>query len=144
MPGEGSLHSLARFRDAQEPLYRTALTELEAGKKRSHWMWFIFPQLKGLGHSAMAQRYAIADLAEAKRYLADPVLGSRLKECVEAVLKHPSLTAREIFGSPDDLKFRSCLTLFDAAAPNESLFRQALDVFYEGKRDPRTTELLKS
>ena len=138
------MRSLARFTDAQEPIYRTALAELEAGQKRSHWMWFVFPQLKGLGHSAMAQRYAIADLAEAKRYLADPVLGSRLRECVAAVLKHPNRTAHEIFGSPDDLKFRSCLTLFDAAAPNESLFRQALDAFYEGKRDPRTMELLNS
>ena len=138
------MRSLARFTDAQEAIYRTALTELEAGQKRSHWMWFIFPQLKGLGHSAMAQRYAIADLAEAKGYLADPVLGSRLRECVAAVLKHPDRTAHEIFGSPDDLKFWSCLTLFDAAAPNESLFRQALGVFYEGKSDPRTAELLKS
>ena len=136
--------NLARFIDAQEPIYLTALAELEAGQKRSHWMWFIFPQLKGLGHSAMAQRYAIADLAEAKRYLADPVLGSRLRECVAAVLKYPNRSAHEIFGSPDDLKFRSCLTLFEAAAPNEALFRQALDVFYEGKGDPRTAELLKS
>jgi uncharacterized protein (DUF1810 family) len=138
------LRNLARFTDAQEPIYRTALSELEAGQKRSHWMWFIFPQLKGLGHSAMARHYAIADLAEAKLYLADPLLGSRLRECVAAVLKHPNHTAHEIFGSPDDLKFRSCLTLFDAAAPNEPLFRQALDVFCEGKRDPRTAELLKS
>jgi uncharacterized protein (DUF1810 family) len=90
----------------------------------------------------MAQRYGIADLAEAELYLADPVLGSRLRECVAAVLKHSNSTAHEIFGSPDDLKLRSCLTLFDAATPNEPLFRQALDAFYEGKRDPRTTELL--
>lgn len=138
------MHRLACFTDAQEPIYRSALAELDAGQKRSHWMWFIFPQLKGLGHSTMAQRYAIADLAEAQRYLADPMLGSRLRECVEAVLKHPNRTAQEIFGAPDDLKFRSCLTLFDAAAPNESLFCQALDVFYEGKRDPRTAELLNS
>ncbi len=138
------MRSLARFTDAQGPVCRAALAELDAGQKRSYWMWFVFPQLKGLGHSAMAQRYAIADLAEAKRYLADPVLGSRLRECVAAVLKHPNHTAHEIFGSPDDQKFRSCLTLFDAAAPNESLLRHALDVFYEGKHDPRTTELLDS
>lgn len=138
------MRSLARFTDAQEPIYRTAPAELEAGQKRSHWMWFVFPQLKGLGHSAMAQRYAVADLAEAKRYLADPVLCSRLRECVAAVLKHPNRTTHEIFGAPDDLKFGSCLTLFDAAPPNESLFRQALDAFYEGKCDPRTMELLNS
>jgi len=141
--GSAVLSSLFRFIDAQKPTYRVALAELEAGRKRSHWMWFIFPQLKGLGRSEMAMRYGIADLTEAKSYLADPVLSPRLRECVAMVLKHPHRTAHEIFGSPDDLKFRSCLTLFDAAAPNESLFREALDVFCQGQRDPRTTELLR-
>ena len=137
------MSSLVRFIDAQKPSYRAALTELQAARKRSHWMWFIFPQLKELGHSKMAMRYGISDLAEAKSYLDDPVLGPRLRECVAMVLKHPHRTAHEIFGSPDDLKFRSCLTLFDAAATNEPLFREALDVFYQGLRDPRTTELLR-
>jgi uncharacterized protein (DUF1810 family) len=137
-----ALHELARFADAQESIYRAALSELESGQKRSHWMWFIFPQLKGLGYSAMAQHYAIADLDEAKLYLADTVLGGRLKACVAAVLKHPHRTAHQIFGSPDDLKFRSCLTLFEAADPCEPLFREALGAFYQGQRDPRTTELL--
>ena len=136
------MHNLARFTKAQEPIYRTALAELEAGRKRSHWMWFIFPQLKGLGRSEMAQHYGIADLAEAELYVSDPVLGGRLRECVAMVLKSPNRNAHEIFGSPDDLKFRSCLTLFDAAVPNEPLFRQALAVFYQGERDPRTIELL--
>ena len=137
-----ALHDLVRFTDAQESTYRAALSELESGQKRSHWMWFIFPQLKGLGHSAMAKRYAIADLEEAKLYLADPVLGGRLKACVAAVLKHPHRTAHQIFGSPDDLKLRSCLTLFEAADPREPLFHEALGAFYQGQRDPRTTELL--
>ena len=138
------MSSLVRFIDAQKPSYHATLAELQAGRKRSHWMWFIFPQLQGLGRSDMAMCYGIADLAEAKSYLADPVLGARLRECVAMVLKHPHRTTHEIFGSPDDLKFRSCLTLFDAAAPNEPLFREALDVFYDGQRDPRTSELLRA
>lgn len=137
------MSSLVRFIDAQKSSYHAALAELQAGRKRSHWMWFIFPQLKELGRSDMAIRYGIADLAEAKSYLADPVLGARLRECVAMVLKHPLHTAHEIFGSPDDLKFRSCLTLFDAAAPNEPLFREALGVFYDGQCDPRTIQLLE-
>lgn len=105
-------------------------------------MWFIFPQLKGLGQSPMSLRYAIADLMEAKSYLAHPVLGDRLRECVAAVLKHSKSTPHQIFGAPDDLKFRSCLTLFEAAAPDEALFQEALDAFYQGQRDPRTITLL--
>lgn len=136
------MDDLARFTDAQASVYQTALAELEAGRKRSHWIWFILPQLRGLGRSAMAERYGIADIAEARRYLADPVLSARLKACVAAVIGHPERTAQEIFGSPDDLKFRSCLTLFAAADPSEPLFDQALDMFYAGERDPRTLELL--
>jgi uncharacterized protein (DUF1810 family) len=136
------LDDLTRFIDAQEPAYRRAIAELEAGRKRSHWMWFILPQLKGLGTSAMAERYGVADIWEARGYLADPVLGSRLKECVAAVIRHPERTAHEIFGSPDDLKFHSCLTLFATADPTEPLFRRALDMFYAGERDPRTLERL--
>ncbi|MEZ5933366.1 MAG: DUF1810 domain-containing protein [Alphaproteobacteria bacterium] len=136
------MDDLARFTEAQAPVHPTALAELEAGRKRSHWMWFILPQLRGLGRSAMAERYGIADIAEARRYLADPVLGARLKTCVAAVIGHPERTAHEIFGSPDDLKFRSCLTLFAAADPSEPLFGQALDMFYAGERDPGTLALL--
>jgi len=136
------LADLSRFTNAQEGIYETALAELEAGRKRSHWMWFVLPQIAGLGSSAMARRYAIADLAEARAYLRDPVLGARLRACVAAVLQHPGRSANAIFGSPDDLKFRSCLTLFEAADPEEPLFRDALEVFYGGVRDERTLRVL--
>ncbi|MEQ8655603.1 MAG: DUF1810 domain-containing protein [Kiloniellales bacterium] len=134
--------SLARFHDAQERIYPTALAELRAGRKRSHWMWFIFPQIAGLGRSQTARHYAIADLAEAKAYLSDPVLGARLRACIAAVLSHRDRKAREIFATPDDMKFRSCLTLFEAADPSEPLFGEALAVFYEAARDARTIDLL--
>lgn len=127
---------------AQEGVYETALAELEAGRKRTHWMWFVLPQIVGLGSSAMARRYALSDLAEARAYLAHPVLGARLRSCVEAVLKHSDRTANDILGAPDDLKFRSCLTLFEAAAPEEPLFGSALAVFYAGACDSRTLDLL--
>lgn len=134
---------LARFIAAQDHgVHATALAELEAGRKRTHWMWFVLPQITGLGSSAMARRYALADLAEARSYLAHPVLGARLRSCVAAVLAHPGRTANDIFGAPDDLKFCSCLTLFELADPEEPLFRSALEVFYAGERDARTLELL--
>jgi len=137
------LPDLARFIAAQDHgVHATALAELEAGRKRSHWMWFILPQIAGLGSSAMARRYALTDLAEARSYLSHPVLGARLRSCVAAVLAHPGRTANDIFGAPDDLKFCSCLTLFELADPEEPLFRSALDVFYAGERDARTLELL--
>jgi uncharacterized protein (DUF1810 family) len=120
---------------------------LAEGRKRTHWMWFIFPQLLGLGHSPMAQRYAILDLDHAARYLADPVLGSRLRHDVRLLTTHKGKSALEILGSPDDLKLRSCLTLFAQAASDDSdraLFKQALDQFYGGEPDPRTMELLRS
>jgi len=104
-------------------------------------MWFVFPQLQGLGTSPMAQRYAIASLAEARAYLTHPVLGPRLRECCEAMLQVPQRSAREILGSPDDLKFRSCVTLFGLAAPQDDLFRRCLDRFYGGEPDPRTVAL---
>jgi uncharacterized protein (DUF1810 family) len=110
-------------------------------------MWFVFPQLEGLGHSSMAQRYAIRDLDQARRYLADPLLGSRLRHDVRLVMSHEGMSALDILGSPDDLKFRSCLTLFAEAASKDTdrtLFKQALDQFYGGKADPRTMELLRS
>jgi uncharacterized protein (DUF1810 family) len=136
---------LLRFVNAQAPVYSQVIEELTAGCKRTHWMWFIFPQLRGLGHSAMAQRYAISDLDQATRYLADPILGSRLRHDVRLMIGHKGKSAWEILGSPDDLKFRSCLTLFSQVVSDSSdraLFIEALDQFYGGEPDPRTTELL--
>src|SRR6218665_791217 len=121
--------NLQRFVDAQVAAYDAALTELRDGHKRTHWMWFIFPQIAGLGHSAMAQRYAISGLEEAKAFLAHPLLGARLRECTEAVNTHTDRSAHAIFGSPDDIKFRSSMTLFPAAAPQEPLFRKAIHHF---------------
>jgi len=118
---------LERFLDAQAPVIAQAQSELRAGAKRTHWMWFVFPQIAGLGHSAMAQRYAIASLDEAKAYAAHPVLGTRLRDCTALVLAVEDKSAHAIFGSPDDLKFHSCMTLFARAAPEEPLFRQALE-----------------
>jgi len=138
---------LLRFVDAQAPVYSQVIEELTAGCKRTHWMWFIFPQLRGLGHSAMAQRYAIRDLDQAARYLADPILGTRLRHDVRLMTGCKGKSAIEILGSPDDLKFRSCLTLFGQAASDISdrmLFEEALDQFYEGEPDSRTLELLRS
>ena len=133
---------LQRFVDAQARNYAEALAELRRGRKTSHWMWYVFPQMAGLGASAMAQTYAIGSLAEARAYLAHPVLGPRLADCVAATLDVDGRTARQIFGSPDDLKFRSSLTLFAHTAPDEPLFRQALEKFFDGKPDPRTLEKL--
>jgi uncharacterized protein (DUF1810 family) len=133
---------LERFVAAQQTVYSQALQELSAGEKRSHWMWFIFPQLAGLGSSATAQRYAIRDLAEAQAYLRHPLLGPRLHECCETVLQITERTAHDIFGSPDDLKLRSCATLFAQVAPAGSVFDRLLDRFYQSQSDPRTLELL--
>jgi uncharacterized protein (DUF1810 family) len=138
---------LVRFVEAQDSVHRQVVEELTAGYKQTHWIWFVFPQLAGLGHSAMAERYSIRDLDQAKRYLADPTLGDRLRQDIRRlVLRHVGRSALQILGSPDDLKFRSCLTLFGLAASNEddrSLLKQALDQFYEGKPDPRTEQLLR-
>jgi uncharacterized protein (DUF1810 family) len=130
--------SLRRFLDAQAPVIDAVMAELEAGEKRSHWMWFVFPQLGILGRSSTARYYGIESVEEAKAYLAHPVLGERLKACTRAVLRHHDTTAHAIFGSPDDLKFRSCMTLFGMAAPGEPLFRQALAQFFDGVPDPLT------
>jgi uncharacterized protein (DUF1810 family) len=138
---------LIRFVHAQSHVNDQVTDELTKGRKRTHWMWFVFPQLAGLGHSSMAQRYAIRDLDQARRYLADPLLGSRLRHDVRLVMSHEGMSALDILGSPDDLKFRSCLTLFAEAASDDSdrmLFKQALDQFYGGQADPRTMELLRS
>ena len=133
---------LERFVAAQQGVYDTALAELRAGAKRTHWMWFIFPQIQGLGTSPMAQRYAIADIHEAQGYLGHPLLGRRLVECTEAVNAVTGRSALDIFGRPDDLKFRSSMTLFEAAAPTVGAFASALDRFYNGARDARTVEIL--
>jgi uncharacterized protein (DUF1810 family) len=133
---------LARFVRAQARVYDDVLAELRAARKRTHWMWFVFPQLAGLGFSAMAQQYAIASLEEARAYLAHPVLGPRLRECCALALAAPEPDAHHLFGSPDDLKFRSCMTLFARAAPQETAFAACLDRFFGGQADPRTVALL--
>jgi uncharacterized protein (DUF1810 family) len=134
--------SLERYVKAQAPIHARALAELKRGAKQSHWMWFIFPQIAGLGHSATSHTYAIQSLDEAREYLAHPLLGARLRECCQALATLEGRTAHEIFRSPDDLKFRSCLTLFSQAAPQEPLFRDLLEKYFSGKRDPATLELL--
>ena len=138
---------LIRFVQAQNRTYTQVVEELTKGYKQTHWMWFIFPQLAGLGRSAMAQRYAIRDLDQAIRYLADTILGTRLRQVVKLMLSHRGKAALEILGSPDDLKLRSCLTLFRQAASEDSdrlLFTEALNEFYGGEADARTLELLRS
>jgi uncharacterized protein (DUF1810 family) len=134
--------ALDRFVQAQGPVYDEVLAELRAGRKRTHWMWFVFPQLAGLGRSATAQYYAIASLAQAQAYLAHPVLGPRLRECSALVLGAPEHDVHRIFGSPDDLKFRSCMTLFQRAAPDEPVFGQCLERFFGGVPDQQTLALL--
>ncbi|MGU3477386.1 DUF1810 domain-containing protein [Methylobacterium sp. D48H] len=131
-------YDLGRFVAAQEGVYERALAELQGGDKRSHWMWFIFPQIAGLGASPMAQRYAIGSLAEAQAYAAHPVLGARLRACTAAVNAVAGRSAHAIFGSPDDLKFRSSMTLFARAVPEEPVFADALARYFDGVPDPRT------
>lgn len=133
---------LQRFTSAQESIVDDALRELQAGQKRTHWIWFIFPQLDGLGHSGMARRYAIKSLAEACAYLQHPLLGARLLDCTRAVNALTGRTAHQIFGSPDDMKFRSSMTLFEKAADSETAFSLALDKYYGGERDAATLRLL--
>ena len=135
---------LDRFVAAQAPVYATALAELRVGHKRTHWMWFVFPQIAGLGRSATAQLYALGSLAEARSYLAHPVLGPRLRECAQAVLAVEGRSARAIFGSPDDLKFHSSMTLFSLAAPDDALFVACLDKYFGGARDAATLDLTES
>jgi uncharacterized protein (DUF1810 family) len=133
---------LGRFVDAQADLYDTVLAELRAGRKRSHWMWFVFPQLRGLGRSPTAVRFSIASLDEARAYLAHEVLGPRLRECARLVVAIQGRTAEEIFGWPDDMKLRSSMTLFARAADDNGDFVAVLDTFYGGAEDPATLALL--
>jgi uncharacterized protein (DUF1810 family) len=133
---------LERFVSAQEPVYDSALRELREGRKRSHWMWFIFPQLRGLGASATSRHYGLASKEQAADYLAHPLLGPRLGECTAAVNAHRGRSAEAIFGPVDALKLRSSMTLFDLAGGGAS-FRQCLEAYFDGVPDPRTLELLK-
>lgn len=136
-------HDLQRFVAAQAGVYDQVREELRRGRKASHWMWFVFPQIAGLGHSATARRYAIASLAEACAYLAHPVLGPRLRECAALVTAVEGKTLNAILGSPDDLKFHSSMTLFALASDNDPVFVAALDKYFAGALDPATTEKLR-
>jgi uncharacterized protein (DUF1810 family) len=135
-------YNLHRFLDAQAHTYNTVLAELRAGRKRSHWIWFIFPQITGLGRSSMAQQFAIASLDEAKAYIQHAILGPRLRACTQLVLDVEGRSAEEIFGYPDHLKFRSCLTLFSTAATDNALFKDALLKYFDGQPDQLTLDLL--
>ncbi len=131
---------LARFVDAQEAVYRNVVAEFSSGRKRSHWMWFIFPQIEGLGFSAMAQRYAIGSRKEAVAYLAHPMLGPRLLECTRLVLAVKGKSIHDIFGSPDDMKFRSSMTLFGAVS-DDPIFDEAIAKYFSGGKDPATLDI---
>jgi uncharacterized protein (DUF1810 family) len=133
---------LQRFVDAQAPVYEQVRRELKVGRKQSHWMWFIFPQIAGLGQSPMSVRFAIASLDEAIAYLAHPVLGPRLRECAQLSLDVEGKTARDIFGSIDELKFRSSMTLFARAAPDEGVFRRCINKYFAGAPDQATSARL--
>jgi uncharacterized protein (DUF1810 family) len=134
--------ALKRFLDAQERDYRTALSEIQNGRKQSHWIWYIFPQIQGLGLSGTSQFYAIANLQEAKDYLANPVLGARLTEICAELLKLDTRNATEVLGRPDDMKVRSSMTLFAEADPANPIFQQVLDTFFHGAKDEKTLEIL--
>ncbi len=136
-------HDLIRFVQAQEDDYEQALSEIRRGRKRSHWMWYIFPQFDGLGFSSTSKRYAIKTLAEAEAYLAHPILGPRLVECAEAAMGVEGKTANEIFGSPDDMKLKSSATLFACVSPEGSVFHRLLDQYYQGQRDEKTLQLVR-
>ena len=135
---------LQRFVDAQEGIYEKALGELRSGRKQTHWMWFVFPQLDGLGRSSTARFYAIRHAGEAAAYLQHPKLGPRLVECCEAILAIQGKTAREIFGFPDELKLRSCATLFSALSPLDSVFTRVIARYFEAGSDRQTLELLRT
>lgn len=139
---DGDPFDLVRFYLAQQNNYCNALIELKNGKKQTHWMWYVFPQIEGLAHSNMAHFYSVKSLDEAKAYMQNPLLSARLLEVTEAVLQHPNKSLREIFGKPDDKKFCSSMTLFAEAVEDNGLFLQAIDVFCEGQVDQRTLRLL--
>jgi uncharacterized protein (DUF1810 family) len=137
-------YNLSRFVQAQEQTYEQALSELRLGRKQSHWMWYVFPQLDGLGSSPITKLYSIKSEDEARAYLKHPTLGPRLVECAEVILSVDGKSAREILGSPDDLKLKSCATLFAQVSPPGSVFERILEKFYDGERDATTLRLLAS
>jgi len=139
---EADPYDLSRFVQAQKGDFARALTEIKSGQKRSHWMWYIFPQIDGLGFSSTAKFYSIKNSDEARAYLNHPILGPRLVDCAEAMLAVKGKTATEILGSPDDLKLRSCATLFASVSPPGSVFPRVLEKYYDGQRDEKTLQLL--
>lgn len=143
MPDSADPYNLQRFLDAQQPVYMEVLSELRGGRKQSHWIWFIFPQISGLGHSAVARHFAIQSLGEAQAYLQQPLLGERLRECTQLVLRFRDRSIEDILGSVDAMKFRSCMTLFLRAAEENSLFRASLEQFFAGRPDALTLDRLK-
>lgn len=140
--GHGDPFDLNRFVSAQDGVYDRVLAELRGGRKRSHWIWYVFPQIDGLGHSSTTKHYSIKSLEEARRYLDHPVLGKRLRECSEAVLEIQGRSVSEIFGYPDDLKLQSSMTLFEKAAGPDSVFERVLEQYFGGERDRNTLRLL--
>lgn len=137
-----SADEFAHFLEAQEPVFDRVTRELAAGEKRSHWMWFIFPQMAGLGYSHMAQQYALHSLEEARRYAGHVILGERLRRCTRLVCGVQNRDVSDIFGYPDDLKFHSCMTLFALAVPEETLFGSTLEKYFVGRKDAKTMEIL--
>ncbi len=135
---------LTRFREVQDDVYASVIKELKAGKKRTHWMWFIFPQVEGLGQSSISRHYAIKSRQEAIAYLIEPLLGKRLIECATALLQIEGRSAKEIFGYPDDLKLHSSMTLFNIVAPEQPVFGQVLQKYFNNNKDARTVEILKT
>jgi uncharacterized protein (DUF1810 family) len=135
--------NLERFIEAQRHTYDTALREIREGRKRTHWMWYVFPQFAGLGMSRASQEYSVKSLHEAEAYLAHPLLGPRLVECAEAVLQVEGRSATDIFGSPDDMKLRSCATLFGIITPSASVFHRLIDKYYQGRPDDQTLRLVR-
>ena len=142
MPNSGDPFDMARFTSAQAGVYDYALAELRHGQKRTHWMWYIFPQLDGLGHSTTSKHFAIKSVEEARQYLDHPILGARLLECAEAILAIKGRSVSEIFGFPDDAKLRSSMTLFAHVSAPDSVFVRVLDKFFNGKQDAKTLHLM--
>ncbi|MGA2738378.1 MAG: DUF1810 domain-containing protein [Bryobacteraceae bacterium] len=136
-------YNLRRFLDAQNPVFGEVCADLQHGRKSGHWMWFVFPQIKGLGHTRTAREFAISSLEEAKAYLDHPILGPRLRECTRLVSLVEGRSIHQIFGYPDDLKFRSCMTLFARATPDNQIFMDALEKFCGGESDPLTLQQLR-
>jgi uncharacterized protein (DUF1810 family) len=141
--GAGDPHNLSRFVQAQEDVYDQALAQIKGGRKRSHWMWYIFPQLDGLGFSSTSRQYSIKSLEEAEAYLSHPILGPRLVQCAEAALAVEGRSAFDIFGSPDELKLKSCATLFACVSPAGSVFERLLAKYFQRERDDKTLRLLE-